>query len=100
MNERAKRSSAEYQYVKSAGGLTLWHTRKISAIRSVHRLCRADKNEKRKQNTVYISDKHRQVEYRLLCVYQKKVRAQRRMDRFWTGECIRSYEKYRVFRII
>lgn len=72
MNERAKRSSAEYQYVKSAGGLTLWHTRKISAIRSVHRLCRADKNEKRKQNTVYISDKHRQVEYRLLCVCQNE----------------------------
>ncbi len=72
MNERAKRSSAEYQYEKKTGGLTLWHTRKISAIRSVHRLCRADKNEKRKQNTVYISDKHRQVEYRLLCVHQNE----------------------------
>ena len=36
---------------------------------------------KRKQNTVYISDKHRRVEYRLSCVYLKKVWARRRMCR-------------------
>jgi hypothetical protein len=36
---------------------------------------------KRKQNTVYISDKHRRVEYRLSCVYLKKVWARRRMYR-------------------
>lgn len=53
---------------------------KTDVIRSVHRLCRADKR-KRKQNTVYISDKHRRVEYRLSCVYLKKVRARRRMCR-------------------
>ena len=36
---------------------------------------------KRKQNTVYISDKHRRVEYRLSCVCLKKVWARRRMCR-------------------
>ena len=44
---------------------------KTDVIRSVHRLCRADKR-KRKQNTVYISDKHRRVEYRLSCVCLKR----------------------------
>lgn len=57
---------------------------KTDVIKSVHRLCRADKR-KRKQNTVYISDKHRRVEYRLSCVPEEGVGTAKNVPAFELG---------------
>lgn len=48
---KGRTKETEYQYEKRAGGLTLWHVRK--QIKSVHRLCRADKKKAKAKHGVY-----------------------------------------------